>query len=295
MQDKDYMEIALDQAKKAYQVDEVPVGAIIVLKDEIIAKAYNQRETKQSTLSHAEIEVIRIANEKLGSWRLDECTLYVTLEPCMMCTGAIQQARIKKVIYATNDENNGYLNQLTNQIGLNHYPEIIGGVLEVQSKKLIKDYFIEKRSLKVRIKEVKEENLKKYYELREEVFVEEQKVSLIEEYDEYDAEDNDDVKHIVAMKNQQVIGTMRLIFQRKESVLKVGRLAIKQSYRKQGIGKQLLDYANLQAINNGLNCLELGAQISAKGFYESNMYTARGPIFLDAGIEHISMVKNIKK
>lgn len=295
MKDLDYMKIALEEAFKAYSVDEVPVGAVIVCNGEIIAKAHNLRENKQSTLSHAEIEVIKIANDKLKSWRLDQCTLYVTLEPCMMCSGAIQQARIKRVVYAADDSKNGFMNQLMNEKGLNHYPELDKNIMEEESKNLIKQYFSEKRMNLIKVKEVKGIDLESYYKLREEVFVQEQEVSLEEEYDIYDKQDSDDVKHVVATKNQKVVGTMRLVFKREESILKVGRLAIKKDYRKQGIGKKLLDYAETQARNNGISYLELGAQLSAKGFYESSKYKASGSIFLDAGIEHITMIKKIKK
>lgn len=295
MLDQEYMKVALKEAHKAYLADEVPVGAVIVLNGEIIAKAHNLRETKQSTLSHAEIEVIKIANNELKSWRLEDCTLYVTLEPCMMCAGAIQQARVGKVVYATNDDKNGFMDQLLNETGLNHQPKVVKDVLADESKALIKTYFIDKRNEKIRIKEVSDEDLKMYYKLREEVFVQEQNVSIEEEYDEYDKKDNENVKHIIAMKNKDVIGTMRLVYQRKESVLKVGRLAIKKNCRKKGIGKKMLDYADIQARNNGISSIELGAQLSARGFYESNLYIATGSVFLDAGIEHITMIKTIKK
>lgn len=295
MNHEKYMKTALEEAQKAYQEDEVPVGAVLVCADKIIAKAHNQRESKQSTISHAEIEVIKIANKKLKSWRLEECTLYVSLEPCMMCAGAIQQARVKRVVYATNDNKNGFMSQMMHEKGLNHYPIIKNNVLEKEATAILKKYFSEKRINALKIKEVKGKELKSYYALREEVFVKEQKVSLNEEYDHYDDENLENVKHIAAIKNTKVIGTMRLIYKREESILKVGRLAIKETNRKQGIGKKLLDYAEIQAKNNGINYLELGAQLSAKGFYESSMFKAQGSVFLDAGIEHITMIKKIKK
>lgn len=295
MNDQDYMKLALEEAQKAFEADEVPVGAILVCNGKVIAKAHNQREAKQSTLSHAEIEVIKIANKKLKSWRLEECVMYVSLEPCMMCAGAIQQSRIKRVVYAADDDNNGFMDQLIEAKGLNHYPEIRKNLMEEDAQKLLRRYFFDKRKKVVKIKEVKGENLKDYFKLREEVFVKEQKVSIDEEYDHYDKGEQTDVKHVIAMKNEKVIGTMRLIYLREQSILKVGRLAIKKENRKQGVGRRLLDYAELQARNNGIKYLELGAQISAKGFYESSGFKATGTIFLDAGIEHITMIKRIKK
>src|SRR5699024_4682585 len=93
-QDEKYMKLAILEAKKAKGMDEVPIGAIIVCQDEMIASGFNSRETTQSTLSHAELIAMEEANEKIGSWRLEDCTLYVTLEPCPMCAGAIVQSRI---------------------------------------------------------------------------------------------------------------------------------------------------------------------------------------------------------
>lgn len=295
MKDRDFMNLALEEALKAYKEDEVPVGAVLVCQGKVIAKAHNQRESKQSTLSHAEVEVIRMANKKLKSWRLDQCSLYVSLEPCMMCSGAIQQARIKRVIYAADDAKNGHLKEMMNQEGLNHYPTITKGILKKEAEEILKDYFVEKRENSLKIKEVKGKELENYYKLREEVFVSEQMVSIEEEYDRYDNIQSKDVKHIAAFKKEEVVGTMRLIFMREASILKVGRLAIKKNQRKEGIGKKLLEYAEIQAKNNGLNYLELGAQVSAKGFYESSNYKAQGTIFLDAGIEHITMIKKVKK
>ena len=295
MNHEKHMKIALEEAKKAYQADEVPVGAVLVCDGKVIAKSYNQRELKQSTLSHAELEVIKIANKKLQSWRLEESTLYVTLEPCMMCAGAIQQARIKRVVYAANDNKNGFMSQMIHEKGLNHYPILKTNVLESEATELLKNYFSEKRINALKIKEVKGKYLEDYYKVREEVFVHEQNVSIDEEYDQYDKENIEDVKHIAAIKNSEVVGTMRLIYKRKESILKVGRLAIKKNNRKQGIGKKLLAYAEIQAKNNGISYLELGAQLSAKGFYESSMFKAQGSVFLDAGIEHVTMIKKIKK
>src|SRR5690625_4195006 len=97
--DKKFMKLAIEEAKKAEQIDEVPIGAVIVRDDEVIGTGYNLREKTQTTLSHAELIAIEKANQKLGSWRLDDCTLYVTLEPCPMCAGAIVQARIKRVVF----------------------------------------------------------------------------------------------------------------------------------------------------------------------------------------------------
>jgi len=109
-----FMKIALIEAKKAYSRKEVPVGAVIVKDDIVIAKAYNLREYKQTSLAHAEILAIAKACKKLNSWRLDGCTMYVTLEPCLMCAGAITQSRIKKVVIGALDEKNGVVESIAN-------------------------------------------------------------------------------------------------------------------------------------------------------------------------------------
>lgn len=109
-----FMEIALNEAKKAYVKREVPVGAVIVKDDVVISKAYNLRESRNTSLAHAEILAIEKACKKLKSWRLDGCTMYVTLEPCLMCAGAITQSRIKKVIIGALDEKNGVVESIAN-------------------------------------------------------------------------------------------------------------------------------------------------------------------------------------
>ena len=109
--DNYYLFLAFKQAEKAFKNEEIPVGCIIVKNNKIIAKAYNKREKNNRTINHAEILAITKANKKIKNWRLDECIMYVTLEPCMMCCGAIEQSRIKKVIYACKNETYGYLSK----------------------------------------------------------------------------------------------------------------------------------------------------------------------------------------
>src|SRR5699024_7672272 len=106
-EDEQYMQAAIREAEKARELNEVPIGAVIVQDDEIIAAGYNVRETSQTSLSHAELIAIVEANKKIGSWRLEDCTLYVTLEPCPMCAGAIVQSRIKRVVYGASDPKAG--------------------------------------------------------------------------------------------------------------------------------------------------------------------------------------------
>jgi len=145
-----YMKEALKEAKKAYKIGEIPVGAIIVYNDQIIARGYNKREKNQSTISHAELEAIKKANKKIGSWRLEDCILYVTLEPCAMCAGAIIQARIKEVYYSAKDPKTGALGSVINLFDhkFNHQVLYHGGLLEEQSKNLIQSFFKDLRNSK---------------------------------------------------------------------------------------------------------------------------------------------------
>lgn len=143
-----YMKIAYEQAQLAYQKDEVPIGAIIVKDDEVIAASYNLRETNNQATAHAEILVIEEACRKLNSWHLDNCKLYVTLEPCIMCTGAIINSRISEVIYGADDIRWHALEEILSNENINHHPLVIKGIMEDECRMLLKNYFKEKRKRK---------------------------------------------------------------------------------------------------------------------------------------------------
>ena len=147
MSDQDYMALAISEAQKAQEIDEVPIGAIIVYNGGIIARAHNRRETDRSPLYHAEILAIRDASEYLGGWRLLNCTLYVTLEPCPMCACAIVNARIPRVVFGAYDKKAGAFGTLYNlaEGKLNHTPEITGGILKTECAALLSNYFRQKR------------------------------------------------------------------------------------------------------------------------------------------------------
>lgn len=134
---------ALNLAHEAYAEGEVPVGAVIVKDGKIIATGRNMREKKQNALSHAEIEAINNACKELGSWRLDDCEMYVTLEPCPMCTGAIINARIKTLIFGAYDSRAGSIDSVINlcDYPYNHKPEIYGGICEDECLSIIKKFF----------------------------------------------------------------------------------------------------------------------------------------------------------
>lgn len=146
-----FMKRALKEAQKALLIDEVPIGAVIVKDDKIIARGYNQRENKQDVTSHAEIEAIKKANKKLKSWRLVGCDIYVTVEPCIMCTGALIQSRIEHIYYGTEDYKGGAITssiEVLNAKNINHHPEVEGGILREECSKIISDYFKNKRKEK---------------------------------------------------------------------------------------------------------------------------------------------------
>ena len=143
-----FMKLALEQAKIAYKLKEVPIGAVVVKNDEVISTAYNRRETGKNALLHAETEAIYKACEKLGGWRLWECELYVTLEPCPMCAGAIVNARIPKVYFGAYDAKNGACGSDLNVLNMqnNFRPEYTGGILEEECSAMIKNFFKEMRN-----------------------------------------------------------------------------------------------------------------------------------------------------
>lgn len=141
--DKRFMQLAIEQAKIAGENGEVPVGAVIVRNGEVIATGRNEREQKQNVLSHAELEAIDSACKKLSSWRLEDCELYVTLEPCPMCAGAIINSRIKTVIFGAYDLRAGSMDSVINlcDYPYNHRPEIYGGICEDECLEILRDFF----------------------------------------------------------------------------------------------------------------------------------------------------------
>lgn len=156
MNDLEYMQKTLCLAKKAAARGEVPVGALIVdAKGQVLAQAYNLRESKCSPLAHAEILAIHRASKKLKSWRLTDATLYVSLEPCAMCAGAILQSRIKRLVYAAHDPKAGAVSSLyalLQDVRLNHQVQIQSGVLQEQSEILLKSFFFNLRQDKIKKK-----------------------------------------------------------------------------------------------------------------------------------------------
>lgn len=151
-----YMKAAIKQAKKAYDLGEVPIGCVIVHEGKIIGRGYNRRNTDKNTLAHAEITAINKASKKIGDWRLEECTLYVTLEPCQMCAGAIVQARITEVVMGCMNPKAGCGGSILNILEMpqfNHQVKVVRGVLEETCSQMLKDFFTELRERNKREKE----------------------------------------------------------------------------------------------------------------------------------------------
>lgn len=143
-----YMKEALRQAKKAYALGEVPIGCVIVCEGQIIGRGYNRRNTDKNTLAHAEITAINKASKKIGDWRLEDCTLYVTLEPCQMCAGAIVQARIPHVVMGCMNPKAGCAGSILNILDMpefNHQVAVTRGVLEEECSEMLKTFFTELR------------------------------------------------------------------------------------------------------------------------------------------------------
>ena len=141
--DEQYMRMALEEARLAAEEGEVPVGAVLVHGDEVIARGHNRREQRKSALSHAEMEVIETGCAVLGSWRLSGCTLYVTLEPCPMCAGAIMNARIDRLVYGAADDKAGSVGSLIHlfAVDYNHTPRVTTGVLAEECGRTLADFF----------------------------------------------------------------------------------------------------------------------------------------------------------
>lgn len=150
-QDEKYMREAIKQAKKAYEINEVPIGCVIVCEDKIISRGYNRRTTDKNPLAHAEMIAIKKASKKVGDWRLEDCTMYVTLEPCQMCSGAIVQSRMKKVVVGCVNAKAGCAGSILNLLQMdefNHQVELETGVLEEECSLLMKNFFKELRKAK---------------------------------------------------------------------------------------------------------------------------------------------------
>lgn len=156
-QDNTYMKEAIKEAKKAYELDETPIGAVIVYEDQIIGRGSNRRNTDKNSLAHAEIIAINEACHYMGDWRLEECTMYITLEPCPMCAGAIVQARIPKVIFGAASPKAGFAGSVINVLQmneLNHRCEVTQGVCEEEASELLRSYFRNMRNKKTKEEKV---------------------------------------------------------------------------------------------------------------------------------------------
>lgn len=157
-----FMSMAIEEAKKAWVKDEVPIGAVIVKDNEIIGRGHNLRETTNGATTHAEVMAIRDANKRMDSWRLEDCDLYVTLEPCVMCSGAVILSRLRTIYYGPHDPKGGAAGTLMNLLQderLNHQVEVVAGIKEDECRQLLKDFFKmlrERKKLKKKTEQINE-------------------------------------------------------------------------------------------------------------------------------------------
>ena len=160
--DEKYMKEALRQAKKAWKMEEVPIGCVIVHEGKIIGRGYNRRTTDKNPLAHAELAAIKKASKKMGDWRLEDCILYVTLEPCQMCSGAIVQARVKRVVIGCMNPKAGCAGSILNLLQVerfNHQVEITSGVLEAECSQMMKGFFKELREKQKKKKDIQKKEI----------------------------------------------------------------------------------------------------------------------------------------
>ena len=161
-EDEKYMKEAMKQARKAYKLGEVPIGCVIVHEGRIIGRGYNRRNTDKNTLAHAEITAINRASKVIGDWRLEDCTLYVTLEPCQMCAGAIVQSRIPRVVVGCMNPKAGCTGSILNLLNIqafNHQADLTTGVLEEEGSQLMKQFFRELREARKMKKKAEAQSL----------------------------------------------------------------------------------------------------------------------------------------
>ncbi len=160
--DEKYMKEAIRQAKKAWKMEEVPIGCVIVHEGKIIGRGYNRRTTDKNPLAHAELAAIKKASKKMGDWRLEDCILYVTLEPCQMCSGAIVQARVKRVVIGCMNPKAGCAGSILNLLQVerfNHQVEITSGVLETECSQMMKGFFKELREKQKKKKDIQKKEI----------------------------------------------------------------------------------------------------------------------------------------
>ncbi|MEL1134877.1 tRNA adenosine(34) deaminase TadA [Desulfitobacterium sp. THU1] len=144
MSHQKWMSLALEEAQLAFEQGEVPIGAVVVHNNQVIAKAHNEKELRQDPTAHAEVLAVQRATQALGVWRLSEATLYVTLEPCPMCAGALVQARLKNLVFGAADLKGGAVGSVTNVLDVNrwnHRVEVVAGILEEECAQILKDFF----------------------------------------------------------------------------------------------------------------------------------------------------------
>ena len=287
-----WMNEAMLEANQAFEQDEVPVGAVIVKEGQLVSKAHNMKEQEHTSLGHAEVIAIYRAQKKLKTWDLSDCTLYVTLEPCLMCTGAIYEARIQHIVMGAKDTKGGYFETKMSYKNLpgNKNVTIETGVMQEESTLLLQRFFQSKRNENIKVRRIHDEEWDAYQKLRKEVFVDEQGVPFKMEFDAQD--EMESTWHVGAFVQNEIIGTMRLLFPKKGLMI-IGRLTVKKDFRNNGVCRRLLHYAEKQARSQNIQLIQLSAQVQAMSFYEKEGFVKSGDKYLDAGIGHYHMSKKV--
>lgn len=290
--DERYMRLAIAEANIAEQHGDVPVGAVLVCRDQVIAHAHNNREQEKTVLGHAEINVIQTAEQLLNRRHLNDCTLYVTLEPCMMCTGAIVQARIGRVVFSLADPKGGCFVSLFNLdhiVQLNHHPKWEQGVLEQETQPMLTAFFKAKRQLRPECfiaTDVADRSA--CQALRNQVFVQEQGVPESLEIDEADKT----ARYFAIRKGSEVVATLRIIGD--GDTVTLGRFAVAKSQRGKHLGRKLILFTEQVLRTSGVKKIQLHAQIQVVDFYQKYGYKKVSEPFEEAGIMHVTMERKLR-
>lgn len=290
-----FMQEALALAAKAADEGEVPVGAVVVKDGVVVGRGWNRPIAAHDPTAHAEIQALRDAAAALGNYRLVDCDLYVTLEPCPMCAGAIMHGRIRRVLYGARDPKTGVCGSVIDlfaETRLNHHADVVGGLLESECGTLLKDFFTRRRqqhrpdktakaSFEIRLVPWSEAG-ERLSAIRRQVFIDEQGIPAAMACDEQDER----ATHVLATDmSDEPIGSGRLLPDGQ-----IGRMAVLKSWRGKGVGQALLQTL-LSANGNAAERADvwLMAQASAIEFYRRQGFVADGEPFVEAGIVHQKM------
>lgn len=296
MDDLMYMQRALELAEIAFENDDIPIGAVVVRNNQIIGEGYNMREASGRAIAHAEIIAIENAAKTLSNWNLSDCTLYVTVEPCLMCSGAIMQSRVSNVVFGTTEPKSGAMGSIIDVsaiVGPTHKPTIKRGILEEESRNLIVNYFKQKRKNKIKYKTLlSQDRIEEYLELRRSVFIDEQGIDESLEFDHIDKDKTS--TYVAAYDGEELVGGARY-FRKDGDEYSIGRLCVKKSHRRRGIASGLILNVIKVAKSQNIKKITLNAQCNVVSLYQKIGFVTVGNPFKEAGIDHIRLIYIIHK